>query len=108
MKRAVISIAATLVGCGQKAPDACPSIERLANRDPIADARTALAKGDRHLLSLGGIVGVVPGAETAEDVKNTVEIEDTSDVNTDAYRRVRGVAENYAAKYNETIVSSRK
>ncbi|MEA3080151.1 MAG: hypothetical protein QOF05_1559 [Sphingomonadales bacterium] len=53
-------------------------------------------------------MGVVPGAETAEDVKNTVEIEDTSDVNTDAYRRVRGVAENYAAKYNETIVSSRK
>jgi hypothetical protein len=68
-----------------------------------------LDKGDRHLLSLGGFVEVVPGV--ADDVggqaKNTVEIEGTSDTTTDACRRVGRVAETYAAKYNETIVGTR-
>jgi hypothetical protein len=111
MRRAVIFIAATLLGCSPKAPERCPSIERLAGRDPIADARAALAKGDRHLLSLGGFVGVVPGVPddvSEEALKNAVEIEGTSDTTTDACRRIYRVAETYAAKYNEAILGTHK
>ena len=74
------------------------------------DARTALGKGDHHLLMLGGLVGVVPGVPSgvAANATDAVEIEGTSDVTTDACRRLRGVAETYATKYNETIVAGPK
>ena len=79
------------------------------HRDPAADARTALAKGDHHLLSLGGFVGTTPGAENvATNATNSVEIEGTSDTATEACRRLGDVAETYATKYNETIVMAVK
>lgn len=107
MKAAVAFITFALLGCSQNAPQSCPSIERLLHRNAVADARAALAKGDNHLLSLGGFVGSAPGAENA-DLTNTVEIEGTSDTATGACRRLGNVAETYATKYNQTIVSTLK
>lgn len=75
----------------------------------MADARAALAKGDNHLLSLGGFVDTTLGAdEEAANATNFVEIEGTSDTTTDACRRLGNVAEAYATKYNQTIVSTLK
>ena len=107
MKTAVVAISVALVACSHKPRDACPSIERLEHRDAAADARTALARGDTHLLSLGGFAGTTPGADDATtNATNSVEIEGTSDTTTDACRRLGNVAEAYATKYNQTIVAS--
>ena len=109
MKAAVVSIALALLGCSQRPPQTCPSIERLVHRDAAADARAALAKGDHHLLTLGGFVGTTPRAEDVGfNATNSVEIEGTSDTATDACRRLADAAEAYATKYNETIVGTAK
>jgi hypothetical protein len=79
----------------------CPPLERLQHADPKADAADALSKGDRRLLSLGGFVGVVPGAE--QTTKPTRQIDETSDTVTPSCAALRGVAERYARTYNEAI-----
>ena len=109
MKAAVVVMSVALLACSQKPRNACPSIERLEHRDAAADARTALAKGDKHLLSLGGFAGSTPGAnDEAINATNSVEIEGTSDTTTDACRSLGGVAEAYATKYNQTVVGTLK
>jgi hypothetical protein len=104
VKRALFICVVVLGGCTPKADVGCPAIERLAHRDAVADARTALAKGDRHLLMLGGFVGSVPGVENSDGYP-TQMIEGTSDAKiTDACARLGPTAEAYATKYNRTIV----
>ena len=104
MKRASFICAVVLGGCTTKADVGCPAIERLAHRDAVADARAALAKGDRHLLKLGGFVGSVPGVENSDGYQ-TQMIEGTSDAKImDGCARLGPAAEAYAAKYNRTIV----
>jgi hypothetical protein len=96
-----------LTGCTSKPEAGCPAIEKLAHTDPVTDARTALAKGDRHLLMLGGFVGSVPGVESSDGYP-TQMIEGTSDVKiTLACAHQRPTAESYATKYNQTIVAGR-
>jgi len=103
MKRATLFYIAALGGC-TPAPDAtCPSIESHSHRDAVADARAALARGDSHLLMLGGFVGVVPGVRDSSGYA-TRTIAGTSDTTTDACRRLRATAEAYATKYNQTVV----
>ena len=103
MKRAVLLGIAALAGCTSKPQPTCPSIEALAHRDAIADARAAVGRGDRHLLTLGGYVGSVPGVENWAGYK-LEEIEGTSDTTTEACRRLGATAEAYATKYNQTVV----
>jgi len=62
-----------------------------------------LAKGDHHLLMLGGFVGEVPGVPNG-DTYPTRMIDGTSDTTTEACRQQRNVAEAYATKYNQIIV----
>jgi len=100
----VLGIAA-LASCTSKPVATCPSIEALAQRDAVADARAALAKGDRHLLMLGGFVGSVPGVSDP-GARPTQMIEGTSDTTTKACNRQRATAEAYAVKYNQAIVGS--
>jgi hypothetical protein len=104
VKAAVFFIAVALLACSQRPPQTCPSIEGLLHRDPAADALAALAKGDHHLLTLGGFVGSTPGAEGMSATTNSMEIEGTSDTTTEACRRLGAVAEAYATKYNQTVV----
>jgi hypothetical protein len=106
VKRAALICAAVLTGCTAKPEAGCPTIEKLAHRNAAADARAALAKGDRHLLMLGGFVGSVPGVENADGYP-TQMIEGTSDTKTEACARLGATAEIYAAKYNQSIVQSR-
>jgi hypothetical protein len=106
VKQAAVIYAAVLAGCTSKPDSGCPSIEKLAHRNPVADAHAALAKGDRHLLMLGGFVGSVPGVENAGGYQ-TQMIEGTSDYKTEACARQGDTAERYAAKYNQTIVQGR-
>jgi hypothetical protein len=94
---------AALASCTSKPEATCPGIEALAHRDATADARAALARGDRHLLMLGGFVGVVPGVQDSTAYP-TQMIEGTSDTTTEACRRQRATAETYATKYNQTVV----
>jgi hypothetical protein len=96
-----------LASCTQQSDVGCPAIEKLAHRDAVLDARAALAKGDRHLLMLGGFVGEVPGVPNS-DAYSTRMVEGTSDTTTEGCRKQRSVAEAYAAKYNQTIVQGAK
>ena len=103
-KIAILVSVAALAGCNSESQSGCPNLEGLAHRNAVADARAALAKGDRHFLTLGGFVGTVPGVS---DVGGhpTRMIEGTSDTTTDACRRESATAEAYATKYNETIAA---
>jgi hypothetical protein len=103
VKRAALVGIAALAACTSKPEATCPSIEALAHRDAIADARAALAQGDRHLLMLGGFAGVVPGVRDS-NAYSTQMIEGTSDTTTEACRRLGRTAEAYATKYNQTVV----
>ena len=103
MKRLALVCALILISCEPKHRASCPGIEKLAHRNPVADARTASAKGDRHLLMLGGFVGTTPGVQNANGYPTRM-MEGTSDTATDACRRQGIIAETYATKYNETIV----
>ena len=105
VKVAVVIALIVLAGCTQQPEVGCPAIEKLAQRDAAADARAALAKGDRHLLMLGGFVGEVPGV-TDTDAYSTRMVEGTSDTVGEACSKHRGVAEAYASKYNQTIIQS--
>jgi hypothetical protein len=105
MKQAVFIWVTALIGCTSQPDPGCPQIERLAQRDAVADAHAALAQGDRHVLMLGGFVPDVPGVEdTDTDTYPTRFMEGTSDVRTEACARRRATAEAYAAKYNRAIV----
>jgi hypothetical protein len=103
VKRAVLLGVAALAGCTSKPEATCPAIEALSHRDAVADARAALTKGDRHLLMLGGFVGVVPGVEDPGSLP-THMMEGTSDLKTEACAPLGATAEAYATKYNRTIV----
>ncbi|RYD65042.1 MAG: hypothetical protein EOP84_32235 [Verrucomicrobiaceae bacterium] len=103
MKPAALFCMFALTCCAPEKPDACPAIDRLRHRNAVADARTALATGDRHLLMLGGYVGTVPGLSSSS-VYPTKMLEGTSDSNTLACLRQMSLAEIYASKYNRTIV----
>jgi pimeloyl-ACP methyl ester carboxylesterase len=85
-------------------PDSCPSLERLETADARADASAAAARGDYHLLMLGGFVGRVPGAGGRRDLP-TVMIVGTDDTTTLGCMRLDAAAEDYARRYNETVVS---
>lgn len=105
MKRAAILCAVILTGCTPKPEAGCPAIGRLANRDPVADARAALARGDRHLLMLGGFVRSVPGVANPGSLP-TQMMEGTSDTKTEACARQAVTAEAYAGNYNRTIAQA--
>jgi hypothetical protein len=103
VKFAVLLGIAALAACTSKPQPTCPSIEALAHRDAIADAKAALARGDGHLLMLGGYVDSVPGVENWAG-HQLQEIEGTSDTATEACRHLGATAETYAAKYNQTVI----
>jgi hypothetical protein len=103
VKAATAVILITLAGCTQQRDVGCPAIDALAHRDAVADARNALARGDRHLLMLGGFVGEIPGVSNSDAYASQM-VEGTSDTTKDACRRRRSVARAYAARYNQTIV----
>ena len=105
MKAAATVVLIALAGCTQQPDVRCPAIDMLAQRDAVADARAAFARGDHHLLMLGGFAGEVPGVSKAEAYPTRM-IEGTSDTTTEACSRRRSVAEAYAAKYNQTIVQT--
>jgi hypothetical protein len=106
MNKVVVLAAAMLAACSHKQPEPCSSIDKLVSRNPVADAESALAKGDRHLLSLGGFAPTVPGVsdDVAINAADAVELEGTTDTTTEACYRIRHVAEQYASKYNQTIM----
>lgn len=105
MKRAFLFCLASLPSCTSQPDAGCPPIERLAHRDASADARAALAKGDGHLLMLGGFVGSVPGVANPGSYP-TQMMEGTSDTKTEGCAHQEAIAEAYAAKYNRTIVQA--
>lgn len=106
MKAALLLSLAILAGGTMQSDTTCPTIERLAQRNAAADARAALAKGDHHLLMLGGYEGEVPGVSPPYAYPTRM-IEGTSDTTTEACSQRRAVAKAYAAKYNEIIVKAR-
>jgi hypothetical protein len=104
MKRAFSVFLLAATGCRTEPDAACPAIDALAQRDAVADARAALAKGDHHLLMLGGFVGSLPGVQNAGSYPTRM-MEGTSDTETEACAHRKSKAESYAAKYNRTIVA---
>ncbi len=103
MVRKLVAIAILCLATACQRLDRCESIEKLKSNDPAADAKAALARGDFHILMLGGYVGVAPGAENSS--LQTVMIEGTSDTTTEACLALRPAAEAYALQYNKVIVA---
>jgi hypothetical protein len=103
MNRPILVCVAALSSCTSKPDAGCPAIERLAHSDAAVDARTALEKGDQHLLMLGGFVGEVPGVSNPGSFP-TQMMESTSDVESEDCSRLRTTAVAYAIKYNRIIV----
>jgi hypothetical protein len=86
-----------LAGCGSKSST--------AGSGPEADAKRALAQGDRRLVGYMGFAMVVPGtppgfqhATYAPGVKIVSSVTDTSP------RREIEAADDYAARYNRVIL----
>ena len=105
MKVLVVLSLIAVASCAQQPDVGCPAIETLAHRDAAADARAALARGDRHLLMLGGFAGEVPGVPNF-DAYPTRMVEGTSDTTTKACSQRRDIAEAYATKYNQTVLQA--
>ena len=103
MTRVAFILIAALSSCSPPNQTGCPAIEKLAHRDAAADARIALARGDRRILMLGGFAGQTPGVVNA-DGRDVRMMEGTSDTETGACWRQGATAEAYAAKYNRTMV----
>lgn len=107
MTRLALALLVPLAACSPQAPSSCPAIEKLTHQDAAADARAALAQGDRRLLMLDGPFGAMgpPGVGISDLRPEQVRImEGTSRDPTEACDRVRSTAEAYATKYNRAIV----
>ena len=87
------------------ASETCPELEKLRSADAHGDAKAVVARGESLLLMLGGFVGVVPGG--ADETVPTVLIEGTEDTSPEMCQRLRGIAEDYARRFNETVRSLR-
>ena len=105
VKRAFLICIGSLTSCTSQPDAGCPAIEKLAHMDAATDARAALARGDRHLLMLGGFVGSVPGVANPGS-HPTQMMEGTSDTKTKACAHQGATAEAYAVKYNRIIVQA--
>jgi hypothetical protein len=94
-----------LLACGSPsdADSRCPELERLKPDQARSDALAATAKGDKHLIMLGGYVGVVPGGNPTN--LPTVLLASTGDTAPEACRRLRPKAESYALAYNAEVRS---
>lgn len=106
VKRMSFILMAALGGCSSQHQTGCPVIEQLAHNDAAADARAALARGDRRLLVLNGAFGAMlpPGVTSTNLRLDQVRImEGTSNNPSKACDLLRGTAENYAIKYNRII-----
>lgn len=103
MVRQLVAIAILCLGTACQRLDRCENLEKLKSGDPVADAKAALARGDHHILMLGGYVGTTPGAET--NSLQRVMVDGTGDTATEACRALRPAAEAYALQYNKVIVA---
>jgi hypothetical protein len=102
---ASLPISLLLVGCAHPlfASHGCPSLERLKSSDARSDAMRAARVGDRRLLMIGGFVGTIPGASGTNH--QTVMIEGSGDDSGLACYRLRSLAEQYALRYNQTMLA---
>jgi hypothetical protein len=65
----------------------------------------ATARGDRHVLMLGGFVGTIPGGDATGHPQ--VVVPGTEDYSTLACQRLRPRAEAYAQAYNAQVLSDK-
>jgi len=112
---------ATIVGCllfqvqGALAGDCEEMVQSLLwleSADPIIDAKTAIKDKDQRLMAVYGIALQIPGIEGASvreayESGGHIAIEGTSDaLCSDEHLRLNIIAEEYAIKYNKTILDS--
>ena len=105
MKVIVLLAFLACAGCTSQRNERCQALSRIVRGDPLVDARAALAKGDRHLLSLGGFVSSTPGIADPSSY-STQELPATTDTEVGQCGREQGMAEAYAARYNRAIVQA--
>lgn len=102
-----------LVACAceiaQAKPPTPAAWERVL-KNPVSEAKAALARGDRRLLAVQGYSTTLPGVDDATfmatmDRGDFVIIDDTTDyIETQEQARFKERAEKYAAQYNRYIV----
>lgn len=85
-------------------------VARLNISNATADAKQAVARGDRRLLSVHGFAIEVPGVKGGiaelQAKYGLHEIEGTSDATKDVRdRQLNDNARSYATKYNQTIIA---
>ncbi|HEX8522442.1 MAG TPA: hypothetical protein VF669_09310 [Tepidisphaeraceae bacterium] len=97
--RRILCLLATiwLVGCGPRSNTSVP--------DPVADAKAALAQGDRRVVGYMGYALVVPGTPPgfqhwtyAPGVNIVSNVTDTSP------RKAIKAADDYATRYNRVVL----
>ena len=113
----ILLLSFAVAGCGPYSPGdesipwqlSCPHLAELQTRDPVADARRALARGDTHLLKTGGYVSETPYDPRYEvgdaQWKNQIMIPETQDANGCQSEEARWMTTGYARLYNDTILA---
>ena len=102
------------IGCHKQAPVEVQELRWLETADPIADARTAMAKGDHRLRAVYGLSVSIPGTDrkdfdTFKQIYGINEIEGTTDsLHDEEHGRLVLMAVKYAETYNQHIISAYK
>ena len=104
---------ALLVSLGLEGCVTCridPDLAALEHKNPAADAKEAVSRGDIYFLGVYGFSFTLPGIpgnpQCWQELQGARAIPDTSD----AYRcrehgRLQGIARKYAEKYNSTVAT---
>ena len=104
----VLLVAGALIGVriiAHRRNSTCPDLERLRESNPVAEAAKAHARGDNHLIGLGGLVGTVPPKGETRGLP-VVFLVGTGDTVTEGCSKLRPVAEQYALRYNTAVLTN--
>jgi len=114
----MIPVSAVLVtlaiGCHKQDPVEVQELRWLETADPIADAKSALAKGDHRLRAVYGLTVSIPGTDSKdfESFKQNYgiyEIAGTTDgLRNEEHGRLVLMAIKYSEAYNQHIINAYK
>ena len=103
-KRSLLLLAPLLLtACGQSKPKGCPELTPMLSTDPVEEARSAWASGDRSILQIGGPAPSTPGAEGSKAMPR--DMPGTGEGANQGCPALRADAVRYATAFNRKMVA---